>query len=57
MDKYEAGSELAAMGVISGNDITLEAAITKAMFVLGLTKNHEERLKLMQTALRGEISA
>lgn len=57
MDKYEAGSELAAMGVISGNDITLEAAITKAMFVLGLTKNHQERLKLMQTALRGEISA
>lgn len=57
MDKYEAGSELAAMGVISGNDITLEAAITKAMFVLGHTKNHQERLKLMQTALRGEISA
>jgi L-asparaginase len=56
MDKYEAGSELAAMGVISGNDISLEAAITKAMFVLGSTENHTERLRLMQTALRGEIT-
>lgn len=56
MDKYEAGSELAAMGVISGEDITLEAAITKAMFVLGQTKNIAERKRLMKTALRGEMT-
>lgn len=56
MDKYEAGSELAAMGVISGEDITLEAAITKAMFVLGQTKNITERKRLMITALRGEMT-
>ena len=56
MDKYEAGSELSAMGVISGDDITLEAAITKAMFVLGQTKDIPERKRLMKTALRGEIT-
>lgn len=56
MDKYEAGSELASMGVISGNDITLEAAITKAMFVLGQTTEIAERKRLMTRDLRGEIT-
>lgn len=56
MNKYEASSELAAMGVISGEDITLEAAITKAMFVLGQTNDVSKRKSLMKTALRGEIT-
>jgi L-asparaginase len=56
MEKYEASAALAEMGIIGLDDITIEAAITKAMFVLGQTENKEERKHLMQTVLRGEIS-
>jgi L-asparaginase len=33
--KYETSSQLQKIGVISGEDITLEAAVTKLMFLLG----------------------
>lgn len=56
MEKYEASTALAEMGIIGLDDITIEAAITKAMFVLGQTKNREERKLLMQRTLRGEMS-
>ncbi|HXD93978.1 MAG TPA: type I asparaginase [Bacteroidia bacterium] len=54
--KYETSSALQKIGVISGDDITLEAAITKLMFLLGqklpLTKI---KTQLAQN-LRGEIT-
>ncbi|MFI5141787.1 MAG: asparaginase [Bacteroidia bacterium] len=54
--KYETSSALQKIGVISGEDITLEAAITKLMFLLGqklpLTKI---KTQLAQN-LRGEIT-
>ena len=54
--KYETSSALQKIGVISGQDITLEAAITKLMFLLGqklpLTKI---KTQLAQN-LRGEIT-
>lgn len=56
MGKYESSAELAALGVISGDDITVEAAITKAMYVLACTSDHDERCRYMQTSLRGEMS-
>jgi L-asparaginase len=35
MGKYETSQHLQELGVIDGKDITTEAAITKAMFLLG----------------------
>lgn len=56
MGKYEASAELAALGVISGDDITIEAAISKGMYVLACTSDKKSRASLLQTSLRGEMS-
>ena len=56
MGKYESSSELAALGVISGADVTIETAIAKGMFVLAATTDVEQRKQLLQISLRGEIT-
>lgn len=53
---YATGKALAATGIISGNDMTAEAALTKLMFVLGQPGTYESRLKLLTTDLRGELT-
>ena len=56
MGKYETSESLLDIGVLSGADLTAEAAITKAMFVLGNCEEYGERCKLLTTPLRGEMS-
>jgi len=56
-EKYETGSHLKEIGVISGKDITFEAAITKLMVLLGDKSLSNSEIKiLMGENLRGEIS-
>jgi len=55
--KYETSSLLKKIGVISGEDITLEAAVTKLMFVLGQSFKSEKQKKLLAENLRGELSS
>ena len=55
MGKYETGSALKQIGVISGHDITTEAAITKMMILLPKNLSTEEFSKAFQTALCGEL--
>jgi L-asparaginase len=43
-------------GVVSGHDMTFEAAVTKLMFVLGQGLSKEETKKMIETPLRGELT-
>jgi L-asparaginase len=58
MDKYDNGLLLKKAGVVSGDDITIEAAVVKLMFVLGQDQNvppPELQIKVQQS-ISGEIS-
>ena len=56
MGSYETSTQLKEIGVISGADITTEAAITKMMFLLGKNTPHGEFKALFEKSLRGELS-
>jgi L-asparaginase len=55
MGQYETSTSLKEIGVISGKDITTEAAITKLMYLLGEKTPSNKFKELFETSLRGEI--
>ena len=56
MDRYETGYQLKSAGVLSGYDITTEAALTKLMFLFGQGLSVEEVRQGMMHSIVGEIS-
>jgi L-asparaginase len=56
MHRYENGQNLEKAGVVSGHDMTTEAALAKLMFLFGSGKNAAEINALMPVSLRGELT-
>jgi L-asparaginase len=56
MHLYENGQRLEKMGVVSGYDITTEAALAKLMILFGEGRTQAEVSRLMPVALRGELT-
>jgi L-asparaginase len=53
---YQTSKFLQEAGVISGSDITAEAAITKMMYVFAKESDRNLQIDLLATPLRGEMS-
>ena len=56
MGNYETSTQMKKIGVISGKDITIEAAIVKMMYLAGQNLAPKVFKTIFETALRGEMA-
>ena len=56
MGKYETSMSLKAIGMVSGKDITTEAALAKMMYLLHYTTTLEDFKYYFEKSLRGELT-
>lgn len=55
-NRYVSGDRLSAAGVVSGHDITSEAAIAKLMYLFGLGLEPSEVRKYLECSICGEVT-
>ena len=55
-NRYLGGDYLSTAGVVSGHDLTFEAAITKMMFLFGLGLGHDEVVRRLTEPIAGELT-
>lgn len=56
LGRYETSAHLREIGVVSGHDMTFEAAVTKLMVLLGQELSAEKVKQLLETSLKGELT-
>jgi L-asparaginase len=54
--RYQTSQFMLEIGVVSGADMTTEAAITKLMFALGQSTDNQEVKKILKHSISGEMS-
>ncbi len=54
--RYDTSKQLLKLGVISGHDMTTEAALTKLMFILAQVDSIDAVKLIMQSDIRGELT-
>ena len=57
MGKYQTSQKMKEIGIISGSDITLEAAITKLMWALGENRTVAEVREILEKEISGEMTS
>jgi len=56
MSRYDTGHQLIEAGVVSGRNTTVEAAVTKLMYLQGKYADNDTVRRLMTESLCGEIT-
>ena len=54
---YETSRKLQQMGVVSGHDMTFEAAVTKLMYGMGLGLEIQVAKEMLERAIAGELTS